>query len=165
MSRGEDQHWKNGDEYYNVGGAWICDVCGEEEPPNHFMVEPFGDGQHICKICLTKHIVEYFELNYWPEIIHLRDKAHVISCFEFNPKKRKKYVPLKLRKKVLLAGKCKHCGSKDNLQVDHIIPYSKGGATQLDNLQCLCGKCNSKKGDKINHDDLKRILPKGANHS
>ena len=33
-----------------------------------------------------------------------------------------------------------------NLTVDHIVPQSKGGSDHLDNLQLLCGACNSKKG-------------------
>jgi len=35
------------------------------------------------------------------------------------------------------------------LACDHIYPYSKGGKTELDNLQCLCRHCNSNKRDKI----------------
>lgn len=35
------------------------------------------------------------------------------------------------------------------LACDHIYPYSKGGKTELGNLQCLCKHCNSKKRDKI----------------
>lgn len=35
------------------------------------------------------------------------------------------------------------------LEVDHIKPISKGGATQEDNLQTLCWKCNRSKGSKI----------------
>lgn len=35
------------------------------------------------------------------------------------------------------------------LEVDHIKPISKGGATQEDNLQTLCWKCNRSKGAKI----------------
>ena len=44
--------------------------------------------------------------------------------------------------------KCCKCGAspaKDPsviLQVDHIIPWSKGGETVLENLQTLCSKCN-----------------------
>lgn len=44
---------------------------------------------------------------------------------------------------------CKHCGSRKNLSIDHIHPESKGGATELDNLQTLCKPCNSRKGDRL----------------
>lgn len=46
-------------------------------------------------------------------------------------------------------GRCVYCGSTDNLQLDHIIPFSKGGATTLENLQLLCQKCNLDKSNKI----------------
>lgn len=35
------------------------------------------------------------------------------------------------------------------LEIDHIIPLSKGGMTAEDNLQTLCWKCNRRKGSKI----------------
>jgi 5-methylcytosine-specific restriction endonuclease McrA len=41
---------------------------------------------------------------------------------------------------------CRHCGSRRNLSVDHIIPESKGGELTMENCQTLCKKCNSKKG-------------------
>ena len=43
---------------------------------------------------------------------------------------------------------CKACGHKkvgDALQVDHIVPLSKGGTDTLKNLQVLCIPCHSKK--------------------
>lgn len=35
------------------------------------------------------------------------------------------------------------------LEVDHIIPVSKGGETEPDNLQTLCWRCNRQKSDKV----------------
>ena len=46
-------------------------------------------------------------------------------------------------------GRCVYCGSTDNLQLDHIIPFSRGGATNVENLQLLCQKCNLEKSNKI----------------
>jgi len=46
-------------------------------------------------------------------------------------------------------GCCVQCGSKANLQYDHIIPVSRGGATTAKNLQLLCEPCNRAKADKV----------------
>ena len=46
-------------------------------------------------------------------------------------------------------GQCVKCGRKENLQLDHIIPVKKGGATTVNNLQLLCRSCNLEKGAKI----------------
>lgn len=46
-------------------------------------------------------------------------------------------------------GKCVMCGSQKNLEFDHIIPISKGGANTARNIQLLCQDCNRHKSDKI----------------
>lgn len=44
-------------------------------------------------------------------------------------------------------GKCIECGSKENLEFDHIIPVVRGGGNTARNLQLLCEKCNRRKTD------------------
>ena len=46
-------------------------------------------------------------------------------------------------------GKCVICGTNENLEFDHIIPFSKGGANTYRNIQLLCESCNREKSDKI----------------
>ena len=47
-------------------------------------------------------------------------------------------------------GKCVKCGATNNLHFDHIIPWSKGEASNTaENIQLLCGKHNLEKHDKI----------------
>ena len=43
---------------------------------------------------------------------------------------------------------CKKHFEFDEMEGDHIIPWSKGGQTVPDNCQMLCKSCNSKKADK-----------------
>jgi len=44
---------------------------------------------------------------------------------------------------------CATCGGQDDLTIDHIVPLSKGGTDDLGNLQFLCRKHNSQKGDRL----------------
>jgi hypothetical protein len=46
-------------------------------------------------------------------------------------------------------GRCVDCGSKENLEFDHIVPWSEGGSNTARNLELRCASCNRKKGNKI----------------
>ncbi len=44
---------------------------------------------------------------------------------------------------------CAYCGRSDvSLQVEHIIPSSRGGSDRVSNLTIACSECNQEKGDK-----------------
>lgn len=49
--------------------------------------------------------------------------------------------------------RCQICGASASdgvkLHVDHIIPVSKGGLTEISNLRTLCDRCNLGKSDKM----------------
>ncbi|HOV22010.1 MAG TPA: HNH endonuclease signature motif containing protein [bacterium] len=46
-------------------------------------------------------------------------------------------------------GRCVKCGSQENLEYDHIIPFAKGGSNTARNIQLLCEKCNRQKRDNL----------------
>lgn len=44
---------------------------------------------------------------------------------------------------------CCYCGDEDGpFHIDHVIPLSKGGASEPDNLAVACSLCNVRKKDK-----------------
>jgi hypothetical protein len=57
-------------------------------------------------------------------------------------------VPVEMRRSVFErdGGRCVECGGSFDLQYDHVIPFSLGGATTVENLQLMCGDCNRTKG-------------------
>lgn len=68
--------------------------------------------------------------------------------------KSKRNIPIGIRYKILKRDgfKCVACGRgvNDNikLHIDHIIPYSLGGLTEISNLKTLCSECNIGKSNK-----------------
>lgn len=81
------------------------------------------------------------------------------SKIQFNKsiKKQRSLMTLELREKIKQRDDytCKNCGISTHkephllLEIDHIIPISKGGLTYEENLQTLCWKCNRSKSNKI----------------
>lgn len=49
----------------------------------------------------------------------------------------------------LYGHRCLCCGTTGQITMDHVVPISKGGGHVADNVQPLCGPCNSSKHAKI----------------
>lgn len=66
-------------------------------------------------------------------------------------KKKRETIPQDVKDKVWQRdnGMCVECGSKEKLEFDHIIPFSKGGSSTYRNVQLLCEPCNRKKHDNL----------------
>lgn len=74
---------------------------------------------------------------------------------QYHSKNQRRLATRELREKIMKRDNytCQLCGKympdEVGLQIDHIIPISKGGKTITSNLRVLCSKCNSSKSDKI----------------
>ncbi len=57
--------------------------------------------------------------------------------------------------------KCCYCGKKlgsSDLNLDHVIPRSRGGATDWTNIVTSCIPCNLRKGDRLPHEAKMKLL-------
>ena len=74
---------------------------------------------------------------------------------ELSPSKDRRFLPSSWPKLRLIVFErdrfvCQYCGDKaEKLECDHIIPWSKGGTDDLENLATSCAPCNRSKGAKL----------------
>ena len=61
--------------------------------------------------------------------------------------RRRRSIAIEARRLVLERDgrRCLRCGATERLHLDHVIPWSQGGADHVDNLQTLCEACNGLK--------------------
>ena len=98
----------------------------------------------------------------YTRILHA-DFQDLSNAYDETGKRRAEKIARDLERSKLTAGlrydvlqrdrfKCTICGAGQTdgvkLHVDHIIPVSKGGKTERDNLRTLCERCNLGKGNK-----------------
>ena len=87
----------------------------------------------------------------------LKKEQQLLQYLSFGPSEgqlidsQRKRIPEEVRIEVWRrdSGKCARCGSRTNLEFDHIVPFSKGGSDTARNLELLCQTCNRLKSDSI----------------
>ena len=64
---------------------------------------------------------------------------------------RRERIPTDVRQAVFErdGGCCVECGSAFDIHYDHVIPFSLGGASTVENIQILCAGCNQRKGAAV----------------
>lgn len=129
----------------------ICDISYElaeiENPKFCFSyISPAGRSERSCSIEITPTVLKKIQ----SEISKKIEKSE-------HSKAQRNAMTNDLRNAVKMRDNytCCLCGNsvykEPNLllEVDHIIPISKGGKTEINNLQTLCWRCNRKKHTKI----------------
>ena len=107
--------------------------------------KPFTD--LIELLIAYKNIHNFAVIKFNVELLHSNVKK--------KGKRKRTNIPRGLRHEVFKRDNytCRECGAKKSdgatLHVDHIIPVSKGGNDELDNLQTLCSDCNLNKSNLL----------------
>lgn len=106
----------------------------------------FNGFQYACKPCARLRKSEWREKNPGKESEYQK---------HYNKNKRKNKIGLlKLRFNVFNRDSftCQYCGRKAPdivLEIDHVIPKSKGGLNNIENLKSCCSDCNQGKKNSI----------------
>lgn len=101
--------------------------------------------KRVCIHCNARFVPMFFNQNYCSKPCSIKNR------------KNRRHTYLKHRMQVFDRDgfRCRYCGISviDNkdvlLEIDHIIPKSKGGTNNIDNLITSCSNCNRGKGDVL----------------
>ena len=118
---------------------------------------PLGVGRtralKLCQILVTAGLFTAHARGY--ELLRYAEKNDTKEDFvRRRATQRQRYIPYQLRADVIKRdGRvCWLCGQPialdDSLDFDHIVPVSRGGKTQLDNLRPSHGRCNRRRGNR-----------------
>jgi len=79
------------------------------------------------------------------------ERAHAELRGEDAAVHRRQPIPESVRHEVWRRdqGRCVDCGSREQLEFDHIVPVSKGGSSTPRNVELRCAPCNARKSDGI----------------
>ena len=114
--------------------------------------QAFGSWTNACKKVIEHGTQKYEEIKAGLE---QNKEAKGDRDIVIIRQEQKRNIPKKLHLKVWQRDnhKCRICGRSPAinpetvLHIDHIMPFSKGGKTELENLRTLCAECDRGKGN------------------
>ena len=114
------------------------------------------DGTPSSVLNVIRHIRVYAKIKKSSQKITAEIALEALKLLESNEqleaaKQARQGIPSGVRREVWRRdeGKCKKCGSRKNLEYDHIIPVAEGGSNTARNIELLCQDCNRSKSDLI----------------
>lgn len=133
--------------------AWVESICwcSRNGRVDHFPVtlaRQFGTAKVEARLVAADMWIEWSG-HY---VIPKRAGCSGVDMWKFGPANTyRPHIPNSLRFAVYERDNytCLHCGTSEQLSLDHIHPYSLGGKDTRDNLQTLCRPCNSRKGARV----------------
>ena len=134
------------EKYLAAGDYHGVSLSAEEQERRRILFQQEQEEREKAEI--AAHIEEKYRIRQLEKIV----RQELIDSGElFGDEPKRPPIPREIVDAVYKrdGGRCVYCGSTQNLQLDHIIPFSKGGATTLENMQLLCQKCNVEKSNKI----------------
>jgi len=111
---------------------------------------------YVNRSCISKEDYEYIKLKVEEfiflgkeEVTALKNKVSRLKEMTYLSANKRNTIPDEILSFVLKRDRqeCVSCGSKDNLQFDHILPVSRGGNDEPENLRVLCRSCNLSRGN------------------
>lgn len=83
--------------------------------------------------------------------VEVPKKSTLQLTSDVKPARNERYISKELKHQVWQRdkGSCRKCGSRRNIQYDHVRPIAKGGLTTYENLRLLCFQCNQRASAKI----------------
>ena len=152
------QYWTEEDFFENIENVWMMKGSQpRRRDMDNKTLSSISSGAYRNRFGRWSDTLKAFV-----EYINTEDSVDVDAPTEQDEKTNnghhtKRDVNLRLRFRVFQRDnfKCCVCGASPatdpsiQLHVDHIIPWTKGGETVIDNLQTLCSKCNTGKGNMM----------------
>lgn len=134
---------------------WWCFACKQYLP-----IEGFSKGQYRCKACqrlyyranadrIKANVARWERENLERARMGKRNTAHrrrarqaANGSFVVTQRDLRRTLGR-------TGGSCTYCGVRGALEIDHVVPISRGGAHSIGNLAPACRTCNASKSDRF----------------
>lgn len=122
-----------------------CDICHTKEI--FYPIYRLSSRIRLCVECAR----EVANLYVYDSKCRWIDHDYAAKYVEKSESKSRKTLPKKIRQSVFERDhfSCLYCQNTSDLTVDHIVPVSRGGGDEMENLQTLCRVCNARKGTNL----------------